>query len=446
MKKIVILGGGESGVGAALLAKNKGFDVFLSDKSVLFEKFRQELKQNAIAFEEGQHTFEKILQADEIIKSPGIAEKGELFDQIKAKKIPVIAEIEFASRFTDAKIIAITGSNGKTTTTLLVHHLFEQAGIHAGLAGNVGSSFAKATLEEKFDWFVLEVSSFQLDNCYDFRPHIAVLTNITPDHLDRYNYQFQNYIDAKFRIIQQQQKDDFFIYFTDNEPVPTEISKKTINSQQITVSLHDTQATAFVNENEIAVNFKEKKYVFALAEIPLKGQHNALNATCAILTCLCAGIDAEKIRAGFKGFKGAAHRLEEIAQIKGVTYINDSKATNTDAVFYALGSYNQPIIWIAGGIDKGNDYTQIEDLVKQKVKALICLGKDNSKLTGFFAGKVQEIRQTESMQEAVEIASALAQNQDIVLLSPACSSFDLFKNYEDRGNQFRESVLKLSDS
>ncbi|MBC8112068.1 MAG: UDP-N-acetylmuramoyl-L-alanine--D-glutamate ligase, partial [Verrucomicrobia bacterium] len=301
MKKIVILGGGESGVGAALLAKNKGFDVFLSDKSVLFEKFRQELRQNDIAFEEGQHTFEKILEANEIIKSPGIAEKGELFEQIKAKQISVISEIEFASRFTDAKIVAITGSNGKTTTTLLVHHLFEQAGIHAGLAGNVGSSFAKAVLEEKLDWFILEVSSFQLDNCYDFRPHIAVLTNITPDHLDRYDYQFQNYIDAKFRIMQKQQKDDFFICFADHEPILSEIAKKTINSQQITVSLNDSQASAFVNETDIAVTFQEKKYVFALAEIPLKGLHNALNAACAILICLCAGIDADKIRVGFKG-------------------------------------------------------------------------------------------------------------------------------------------------
>jgi UDP-N-acetylmuramoylalanine--D-glutamate ligase len=440
---IGILGGGESGVGAALLAKKKNIPVFLSDKNLIPDNFRRQLFDNQIDFEDGGHTFEKILQASEIIKSPGISEKGELFEQIRAKNIPVISEIEFASRYTSAKIVAITGSNGKTTTTLLTHHLFRKAGLNAGIAGNVGSSFAKSVAENTFDWYVLEVSSFQLDNCNAFHPHIAVLTNITPDHLDRYDYNFQNYTDAKFKIIQQQQAGDFFIYFEDNEPVPTEINKRNIQAEKLNVSLKNTNSNGYVEKENLFVNFNNQSFHFSLKEMPLPGTHNALNALCAILAGLAAGIPPETLREGLKDFQGAAHRLEFITDIQGVTFVNDSKATNVDSVYYALGSFEKPIVWIAGGIDKGNDYKQIAELAKQKIKALICLGTDNEILKTFFHGKIPIIKETQSMVEAVKMSKDLAAKEDVVLLSPACSSFDLFKNYEDRGNQFREAVLNL---
>jgi UDP-N-acetylmuramoylalanine--D-glutamate ligase len=443
MKKIVILGGGESGVGAALLAKSKGFEVFLSDKSLLMEKFRQELRLANIPFEEGMHTYDKILEAEEVVKSPGIPDKTEIIQKLKEKNIPIISEIEFASRFTKAKIVAITGSNGKTTTTLLTHHLFTKAGLNAGIGGNVGSSFAKQVVEEEYDWYVLEVSSFQLDDSYEFSPDISVLTNITPDHLDRYNYEFQNYIDSKFRIIQKQTPLDTFIYFADNYPIPTELAKRSIQPQQLPVSLKNEKASGFATDKELIITFQETKYTFPLAEIPLQGQHNALNAMFAILAGFSAGISYEKLREGIKDFKGAAHRLEEIAEINGIKFVNDSKATNVDSVFYALGSFNKPVIWIAGGIDKGNDYSQILDLVSQKVKALICLGKDNTPLTTYFQGKIPVIKETQSMAEVVKWGKELAISGEIVLLSPACASFDLFKNYEDRGDQFRAAVLAL---
>ena len=444
MKSIVVLGGGESGVGAAILAKAKGFEVFVSDSSLMMEKFRQDLREHSIPFEEGGHTYDKILAASEVIKSPGIPEKTDIIQKLREKNIPVISEIDFASRFTKAKIVGITGSNGKTTTTLLTHHLFTKAGINAALSGNIGNSFAKQVLDDEFDWYILEISSFQLDDSYEFHPDIAILTNITPDHLDRYQYNFQNYTDAKFRILQKQTAADFFCYFEDNAPIPAELVKRSIPSQKLPVSLKNKAASGFATDTDLVLTFKEQSYTFPLSEIPLKGQHNALNAMFALLAGLAAGISYEKLREGLKDFEGAAHRLEQVAHYQEVTYINDSKATNVDSVFYALGSYDKPIVWIAGGIDKGNDYGQIIDLVQQKVTALICLGTDNTPLTSYFNGKIPVIRQTQTMTEAVAWGHELSQPGGTVLLSPACSSFDLFKNYEDRGNQFREAVLKLT--
>jgi UDP-N-acetylmuramoylalanine--D-glutamate ligase len=469
MKKIVILGGGESGVGAALLAKAKGFEVFLSDKGLLSDKYKETLSQNNVPFEEGEHTEAKILDAHEVIKSPGIPDKVELIKKLQSLKIPVISEIEFASRYTKAKIIAITGSNGKTTTTLLTYHILKNAGLNVGLAGNVGESFAKQVIEDTFDYFVLELSSFQLDNCFNFKADVAILLNITPDHLDRYNYEFQNYIESKFRILQNMTATDNFIYYQESEALMGELSKRTdLTVNRLPVSLVAPEASvALPPEGELKsdyaipplgvrglqggslqndilhIQYQQQSFDFPVSELPIKGSHNAINAMCAVLACKSLGLDNEQITNGLKSFQSVEHRLEPCGEIKGVKYINDSKATNVDSVFYALGSYDEPIILIMGGVDKGNDYRQIEQLVEQKVKALICMGKDNSKLVEFFGKKVPMIFTVDSMQKAVQLSSDLGTEGDVVLLSPACASFDLFKNYEDRGRQFKAAVAGL---
>ncbi|MBC7409030.1 MAG: UDP-N-acetylmuramoyl-L-alanine--D-glutamate ligase [Arcicella sp.] len=445
MKKIVILGGGESGVGAALLAKAKGFDVFLSDKGILSDKYKKNLSQNGIPFEEGEHTEAKILDAHEIIKSPGIPDKVELIKKLHSLRIPIISEIEFASRYTKAKIIAITGSNGKTTTTLLTYHILKNAGLNVGLAGNIGESFAKQVIENTFDYFVLELSSFQLDNCFNFKADVAILLNITPDHLDRYNYEFQPYIESKFRVLQNMTSADDFIYYQESEALMGELSKRTdltVNRLPISLLGKVEQGGSLQNET-LHVQYKQQSFDFAVAELPIKGSHNAINTMCAVLACKSLGIDNEQIASGLKSFQSVEHRLEPCGELKGVQYINDSKATNVDSVFYALGSYNDSIILIMGGVDKGNDYRQIEQLVVQKVKALICMGKDNSKLLEFFGKKVPMIYSVDSMQKAVQLSCDLGTEGDVVLLSPACASFDLFKNYEDRGRQFKAAVAGL---
>ena len=460
MKKIVILGGGESGVGAALLAKAKGFEVFLSDTGMLSDKYKETLSQNQIPFEEGEHTEAKILDADEVIKSPGIPDKVELIKKLHSLKIPVISEIEFASRYTKAKIVAITGSNGKTTTTLLTYHILKNAGLNVGLAGNVGESFAKQVIEDTFDYFVLELSSFQLDNCFNFKADVAILLNITPDHLDRYDYNFQNYIESKFRILQNMGSADDFIYYQESEALMGELSKRTdLTVNRLPVSLQSpplikerglgaTDASGEVEggslqNDTLHIRYQQNSFDFPVSELPIKGSHNAINSMCAILVCKSLGLGNEQITSGLKSFQSVEHRLEPCGEIKGVKYINDSKATNVDSVFYALGSYDEPIILIMGGVDKGNDYRQIEQLVAQKVKALICMGKDNSKLVELFGKKVPMIFTVDSMQKAVQLSSDLGMEGDVVLLSPACASFDLFKNYEDRGRQFKAAVLGL---
>ncbi len=444
MKRIVILGGGESGVGAALLAKAKGFEVFLSDKSPLSESYKKTLSDNQIEFEEGQHSEDKILNSNEIVKSPGIPDKVDLIKKIKSIGIPIISEIELAARYTKAKLIAITGSNGKTTTTLLVYHILKNAGLNVGLAGNVGESFAKQVINDTLDYFVLELSSFQLDNCFEFKADVAILLNITPDHLDRYDYIFQNYIDSKFRILQNMKPENDFIFYQESEAVAQELAKQKYPVNYLPVSLvGDVQEGAFLQNEILNITYKSQKISLLQKELPIKGTHNAINAMCAILAAKALGLSDEKILEGVKSFQSVEHRLEPCGEIKGVKYVNDSKATNVDSVFYALGSFDEPLILIMGGVDKGNDYQQIEDLVIKKVKALICMGLDNSKLTDFFTEKVPMIFEVNSLKDAVKLSSDLSTEGDVVLLSPACASFDLFKNYEDRGRQFKQAVAAL---
>ncbi|GAB3169796.1 UDP-N-acetylmuramoyl-L-alanine--D-glutamate ligase [Telluribacter humicola] len=443
-KKISILGGGESGVGAALLGKAKGFTVFLSDKGTLQDKYRQVLEKEGIPYEEGGHTPERILDADEVVKSPGIPDNVPLVLELHRRGIPVISEIELAARYTQAHLIAITGSNGKTTTTLLIYHLLKQAGLSVGLAGNIGDSFARQVIEEDHDYYVLELSSFQLDNMYDFRANVAVLLNITPDHLDRYEYNFQNYVNSKFRIIQNQTSEDDFIYYNENEPILAELQKRDIAARQWPISLAKVvEEGGYLNEGILHVHSHGQTMAQAMEELPIKGPHNAINAMAALLVAQSVGIAPDQIRKGLLSFQNAPHRLEPVATINGVSYINDSKATNVDSVFYALGSFDAPVILIAGGVDKGNDYTQIEDLVRQKVKGLIALGTDTGKLTNFFSDTVPAMYATQDLQDALLKAYEWAAPGDIVLLSPACASFDLFRNYEDRGNKFREAVAQL---
>lgn len=444
MKKIVILGGGESGVGAALLAKAKGFEVFLSDKGGLQENYRQTLIENNIDFEENQHTEAKILDADEVIKSPGIPDKVPLIQALIAKKIPIISEIEFAARYTKAKIIAITGSNGKTTTTLLIYHLLKNAGINVGLAGNIGDSFAKQVLENNFDWYVLEISSFQLDNMYDFKADVGILLNITPDHLDRYNYEFQNYVDAKFRILQNMTLNDDFIFYAESEAIINELKRKNFVVNQLPISLEKNIAKgAYFQNNYLHICNRSVDFNIDVNELPIRGPHNYINAMAAVLAAQRVGLSNGQIKDGLLSFKSVVHRLEPVRELAGIKFINDSKATNVDSVFYALNSFEEPIILILGGIDKGNDYTQIMPLVHKKVKALICLGKDNNKLRSCFTPIVPILIESQDIGKAVQQCYDLATSGDVVLLSPACASFDLFKNYEDRGNQFKAAVLSL---
>jgi UDP-N-acetylmuramoylalanine--D-glutamate ligase len=442
-EKIVILGGGESGTGAALLAKGKGYDVFVSDQGQLKEKYKLELQQNGIAFEEGKHTDDIILQAQLIIKSPGIPDKAEVIKKSKAAGISIIDEIEFASRYLNGKMIAITGTNGKTTTTLLTFHLLKAAGLNVALAGNVGFSLARQVNERKHDWYVLEMSSFQLDGIKSFQPEIAVLLNITPDHLDRYEYTMQNYVNSKFQVIKNMDAKQHFIYYAEDEVIARELKSRKALVTSLPVSLEPSSSSP-VRFDGSRMTFKlNDNFSISQNETTLKGPHNLINTMAAVTAAQLAGLSVESIKAGLKTFKNAPHRLESVAVINDVEFVNDSKATNVDAVVYALGSYDKPLIWIAGGVDKGNDYNIIMQQVKAKVRTLICLGKENDKLKKAFGDVIATVRETQSVHELVRIALTEAQKGDVVLLSPACASFDLFKNYEDRGDQFRKAVLEL---
>lgn len=442
-EKVVILGAGESGTGAALLAGARGFAVFVSDSGTVKEKYKSDLNAQNIAFEEGGHTDEKILDAKLIIKSPGIPDKTAILQKAATLNIPVIDEIEFAFRHTDARIIAVTGTNGKTTTTLLAYHLMKEAGYHVGLAGNVGFSMARQVARENFEWYVLEVSSYQLDGTESFKPDVGILLNITPDHLDRYDYIMQNYVNAKFQLIENMTRQEHFIFYQDDEVIAREMQTRSVVPRQIPVSLKsDAGASVYFDGN--TMNFElEEKFSIAQSDTTLKGPHNLINTMAAVSAVYLAGASVDAIRAGLKTFVNAPHRLESVGTVKGVEFINDSKATNVDSVVYALGSFDRPLVWIAGGIDKGNDYNLIKDTVRKKVRALICLGKDNEKLQKAFADVVPVIKETQSVKELVDICLEVAKEGDVVLLSPACASFDLFRNYEDRGDQFRRAVQDL---
>lgn len=443
-KRIVVLGAGESGAGAAVLAKKEGFDVFVSDLSVIKPKYKKMLDSHAIRWEEGQHTESDILNADEVIKSPGIPDKAPIIQKLKSQGTPIISEIEFAGRYTDAKMICITGSNGKTTTTLLTHHLLTEAGVDAGLAGNVGNSLALQVAENPHPVYVIELSSFQLDNMYDFKADIAILLNITPDHLDRYNYEMQNYVDAKFRIIQNQTEKDAFIFWNDDPIIAREIKKYHPKATLYPFAeTHEEGTKGYVENNQVIVETENGTFTMEQDLLALTGKHNLYNSLASTIAAKIMDIHDEKIRASLKNFAGVEHRLEKVARVRGVDYINDSKATNVNSCWYALQSMRTPVVLILGGTDKGNDYTEIEALVKEKVRALIFLGVDNRKLHTFFDDKIAQIEDAGSMEEAVNKAYRLAQKGDTVLLSPCCASFDLFTCYEDRGDQFKACVRNL---
>jgi UDP-N-acetylmuramoylalanine--D-glutamate ligase len=443
MKRLVILGGGESGVGTALLAKEKEYEVFVSDKGAIKKKFKDVLLNNEIEFEEEQHTESKILNADLVMKSPGIPDKVELIKKIRATNIQVVSEIEFASRYTDATLVAITGSNGKTTTATLTHHILTQE-LDVGLAGNIGDSFAKQLLENNHRNYVLEVSSFQLDDISEFKPKIAVLTNITPDHLDRYNYKFENYIASKFRIVENQTSEDYFIYDADDPVIANWLQNHSIQSKLLPFSLtNEVKEGAYFNNNEITITIDNNKIIMPTKNITLEGKHNIKNAMAASTVAHLLRIRKQTIRESLENFQGVEHRLEHVLKINKVQYINDSKATNVNATYFALESMDAPTVWIVGGEDKGNDYKELFPFVNEKVKAIICLGVDNSKLFEAFGNMVDIIIETQFMSEAVKIAYKVSEAGDNVLLSPACASFDLFENYEDRGRQFKYAVRNL---
>ncbi|MCF8273573.1 MAG: UDP-N-acetylmuramoyl-L-alanine--D-glutamate ligase [Flavobacteriaceae bacterium] len=443
MKRLVILGGGESGVGTALLAKEKGFEIFVSDKGTIKEKYKQVLIHHEIEWEEGNHTESKILNADLVMKSPGIPDKAPLVKLILEKGILIVSEIEFASQFTKATIIGITGSNGKTTTATLTHHILKQE-LNVGLAGNIGDSFAKQILEKDYPNYVLEISSFQLDDIVDFKPHIAVITNITPDHLDRYNYQFENYIASKFRIAENQTKNDYLIYDADDEVINDWLKNNSIQSTLLPFSLTKTiENGAYLDNNNIKITIDNNQIIMPTSNLALEGKHNIKNAMAASTVAHLLKIRKQTIRESLENFQGVEHRLEHVLKINKVQYINDSKATNVNATYYALESMETPTVWIVGGQDKGNNYEELFSFVNEKVKAIICLGVDNEKLLNTFGGMVDIIVETQFMSEAVKIAYKVAEAGDTVLLSPACASFDLFENYEDRGRQFKAAVRNL---
>lgn len=444
MKRIVVLGAGESGTGAAILAKAKGFDVFVSDFSSIKPKYKDMLDAHSIHWEEKLHTEADILNADEIIKSPGIPDKAPIIQKLKEKGTHIISEIEFAGRYTNSKMICITGSNGKTTTTMLTYHILKQAGMDVGLAGNVGNSLALQVAEDPHAVYVIELSSFQLDNMYDFKADIAILLNITPDHLDRYNYEMQNYIDAKFRILQNQTAKDAFIYWNDDPVIAREIAKRHLEATLYPFAgTHETGTKGYTENNKIIIETPNGTFTMDQDLLALTGTHNLYNSLASGIASKVVDIQDEKIRASLSDFTGVEHRLEKVARVRGVDYINDSKATNVNSCWYALQSMTTKLVLILGGTDKGNDYTEIEELVKQKVRSLIFLGVDNSKLHKFFDGKVATIEDARSMEEAVSKAYKLAEKGDTVLLSPCCASFDLFKSYEDRGEQFKACVRNL---
>lgn len=443
--RLVILGAGESGVGAAILAKQKGYDVFVSDGGTIQQKHRAELQQYEIVFEAGGHTAEKILNADEVMKSPGIPEKNELIKKIRQKGISIISEIELAYRYKgNSKIIGITGSNGKTTTTSLVYHICKHGGVDAALVGNIGYSFAKQVAEDPKPWYVAEISSFQLDDIQTFRPDVAILTNITEDHLDRYEYRFENYINSKFRITQNQNKNDFFIYCEDDPVTMQYIRNYIINANPLPFTMNnEINRGAFIRNSMMTVITKDEKMQMSIYDFALKGKHNQYNTMAAGIATATIGIRKEKIREAIQTFESLAHRMEPVATIRGVEFINDSKATNVNSTWYALESMTKPTILILGGIDKGNDYSLLSELIKEKVKAIVCMGTDNRKIHEAFQEVSPVIVNTSSAQEAVYASFRLASKGDVVLLSPACASFDLFKNYEDRGEQFKHAVKEL---
>lgn len=446
MKRLVILGGGESGVGTAVLAQKKGFEVFLSDKGKLKDKYKNVLSKNGIKWEEEKHSEDLILNADEVVKSPGIPDNAELIKALHKKGIAVISEIEFAGRYTSAKKICITGSNGKTTTTLLTYHMMQKAGLNVGLAGNVGKSFAMQVAENDFDYYVLELSSFQLDGMFEFKADIAILLNITPDHLDRYDYKLENYADSKFRIIQNQTELDAFIYCIDDEVTMKTITTKNIKAKQYPFSIkQELEIGAYLKENnQLIINTNNTNPLFmTIQELALQGKHNIYNSMAAGVTGKLVEIRKETIRESLSDFHNIDHRLELVGNVHGIEFINDSKATNVNSTWYALESMNNPVILILGGVDKGNDYSMLTDLVKSKVKAIICLGTDNKKIIKAFSGVVDTILEAKSAKEAVAQSYKIGKKGDTVLLSPACASFDMFENYEDRGTQFKQAVRAL---
>ena len=444
MSRIVVLGGGESGVGSAVLAKVKGHDVFLSDMGKISDDYAAVLEKWEIPFEQGMHTEGLILNADEVIKSPGIPSTAPMVTKIMEKGIGVISEIEFAGRYDSAKKICITGSNGKTTTTSLVYHLLKQAGLNVGLGGNIGKSYALQVATENYDIYVLELSSFQLDNVYDFKADIAIITNITPDHLDRYGYNMENYVKAKFRITRNMSNEDCFIFCSDDDITVRHLDQIVMKAKKLPFTQKgEVEQGAFVKDDRMIVRYKEQECDMYLQELALGGKHNVYNSMAAALAAKVMDIDNEAIRSGLATFQAVEHRLENVLSIKDVLYINDSKATNVDAAWYALECQKRPVVWIVGGTDKGNDYETLIPLAKEKVKAMICMGLDNRKFHESFEGVVPEIHDVTSAKDAVNLAHSLAAAGDVVLLSPCCASFDLFKNYEDRGRQFKEAVRNL---
>ncbi|MCC8143370.1 MAG: UDP-N-acetylmuramoyl-L-alanine--D-glutamate ligase [Tannerellaceae bacterium] len=443
-EKVIILGAGESGAGAAVLAKKEGFDVFVSDLAAISAKYKAVLDNHGISWEEGKHTKEKILQAGLVIKSPGIPDQVPVIRKLIARDIPILSEIEFAGRYTDATMICITGSNGKTTTTMLTYHILKEAGLDVGLAGNVGNSLALQVVKDPHKVYVIELSSFQLDNMYDFKADIAILLNITPDHLDRYNYEMQKYVDAKFRILQNQTEKDTFIFWNDDPIIAHEVAKRNPKATLYPFALEKKPGVkGYVKDKQIIIETEKGTFTMDQDLLALTGTHNTYNSLASGIAAKVMDIQDENIRESLSDFAGVEHRLEIVARVRGVDYVNDSKATNMNSCWYALQSMNTRVVLILGGTDKGNDYTEIEELVKAKVHALIFLGADNSKLHAFFDGKVPQIEDASSMEEAVKKAYKLAAKGDTVLLSPCCASFDLFKNYEDRGNQFKECVRNL---
>ncbi len=444
MKRLVILGGGESGVGTAILAKKKGYDVFLSDAGEIKNNYKEVLLLNKIKFEDTKHTENLILNADVVMKSPGIPEKASIVKKLLEKNTPILSEIEFASQYTNALIIGITGSNGKTTTTLLTYHLLKEAGLNVGIAGNIGKSYAWQVATSNFDFYVLELSSFQLDGIVNFKPHIGIITNLSPDHLDRYNYEYNKYIKSKFMITKNQSEIDFLIYDAEDVEISNWLQNNKTKAQLVPFSLSKTQNIgAFATTTEININIYTDTFTMPINQLSLEGKHNVKNALAATSAAMLLKIRKSTIRESLSNFQGVEHRLERVLKINNVQYINDSKATNVNATFYALDSIKTPTIWIVGGVDKGNDYAELLPLVNEKVKSIICLGIDNKKIIEIFANVVDDLVETTSMQEAIKYAHNIAEQGDTVLLSPACASFDLFQDYEDRGRQFKQAVRNL---
>lgn len=444
MERLVILGGGESGIGTAVLGKKQGYEVFVSDASKITDSYKEVLLHHAIDFEEEQHTRSKIVNADVVMKSPGIPEKVPLVQDLLAEQIPVISEIEFAARYAQAEVIGITGSNGKTTTTMLAYHILKEAGLKIGMAGNIGDSFALQVASHNYENYVLELSSFQLDGIEHFRPRIAIITNITPDHLDRYEYKFEKYVASKFRITKNQTKEDFLIYDADDETINQWLKEHKTNAQLVPFSIEkELSYGAFLKNDNIIIKLNTTEFTMSISRLTLQGKHNTKNTMAAALAAKLLKVRNNDLKESLSNFEGAEHRLENVQKVNGVQFINDSKATNVNATFYALECMDKPTVWIVGGVDKGNDYNDLLPLVREKVKAIVCLGLENEKIIQSFSNVVENIIETAGAEEAAKVAYKLAHRGDVVLLSPACASFDLFENYEDRGRQFKNAVRSL---